>query len=147
MESNFLKVETGYKHFIWKGWYEKLFSLHRKVSGFPAPMRAHQPSPTLEKAGGHPVKTCSLWCGKSHKGNTNSQLTNLCKTRKGWAIPWLNTFISTLHRIMPNKQIYKIWSLHMENLQTERRAKFKWINYLLQITHSDLLWDIDLVSG
>lgn len=35
----------------------------------------------------------------------------------------------------------------MDNLQTERKDKFKGINYLLQIIQSDLLWDIDLVSG
>lgn len=145
MESNFLKAETGYKHFIWKGWCEKMFSFHRKVSMLPCVLISQ--APRWEMQVGHPVRSCSLWCGKSHKGSTNSQLTNLCKTRKWWAIPWLNTFISTLHRIMPNKQIYKIWSLHMDNLNTERRAKFKWINYLLQIIHSGLLWDIDLVSG
>lgn len=48
---------------------------------------------------------------------------------------------------MPNKQIYKNLGLLMDNLQTERRATFKWVYYLPQIIYSDLSWDIDLVSG
>lgn len=44
MESNLRKNEKGYKHFIIeKGWCEKLFSFHRKVSLLPRMLVSQAP--------------------------------------------------------------------------------------------------------
>lgn len=101
--------------FIEQSWYEKMFSFHKTASLLPRMLISQ--APCFEKQEVTQLRTvlCGVGDHKKEMPTSKSQISAKQNVVNNSLAKYLHINCS---KIMPNKQIYKNWSLLMDNLQT-----------------------------